>query len=88
MPTKRIVVKLPQRPKDKSKRSASKAIENANAKQLYCTCRKEYDGKEFMIECERCKEWFHGKCIGLNENDELLDEKYHCRDCVDQDDDG
>jgi hypothetical protein len=29
---------------------------------LYCVCRKPYTG-EFMIKCEECKEWYHGKCV-------------------------
>jgi len=29
---------------------------------LYCVCRKPYTG-EFMIRCEECKEWYHGKCV-------------------------
>lgn len=29
--------------------------------EIYCICRRPYDGKSFMIECDLCKEWFHGR---------------------------
>ncbi|KAI9012722.1 hypothetical protein BC832DRAFT_521979, partial [Gaertneriomyces semiglobifer] len=32
---------------------------------VYCICRRPYDGSEFMIQCEACEEWFHGKCVGV-----------------------
>ena len=28
---------------------------------LYCVCRQPYDGGRFMIECDVCKDWFHGR---------------------------
>ena len=28
---------------------------------VYCLCRKPYDENEFMIECDICKDWFHGR---------------------------
>ena len=30
---------------------------------LYCVCRTEYQDDEFMIECDKCKEWFHGRYV-------------------------
>lgn len=30
--------------------------------QLHCVCRQQWKG-ELMIECDRCKNWFHPKCI-------------------------
>ncbi|ROL51635.1 Lysine-specific demethylase 7B [Anabarilius grahami] len=29
--------------------------------QLYCVCRQPYDVSRFMIECDICKDWFHGR---------------------------
>jgi len=31
----------------------------------YCTCRGPSDGK-FMIGCDHCDGWFHGKCVGVS----------------------
>ncbi|KAG2231540.1 hypothetical protein INT48_005043 [Thamnidium elegans] len=46
----------------------------------YCTCRKGYDGKEFMIECDGCQEWFHGACVGLKPNS--VTDHYYCKSCL------
>ena len=34
--------------------------------QVYCMCRGIDDGS-FMIACDVCEEWFHGKCVGVTE---------------------
>lgn len=28
---------------------------------LYCVCRQPYDFNRFMIECDICNDWFHGR---------------------------
>lgn len=33
---------------------------------LYCVCRQPYDVSRFMIECDICKDWFHGRYVGYN----------------------
>ena len=35
---------------------------------LYCVCQKPYTG-EFMIRCEECKEWYHGKCVKVTQEE-------------------
>ena len=35
---------------------------------LHCVCRKPYIG-EFMIRCEECKEWYHGKCVKVTQEE-------------------
>ena len=34
---------------------------------LYCVCRRPYaeEDEEFMIECEVCRDWFHGRFVSL-----------------------
>ena len=32
-----------------------------NDTELYCVCQKRYEDGEFMIECEKCNGWFHGR---------------------------
>ncbi|MGH0157356.1 UNVERIFIED_CONTAM: hypothetical protein FKN15_033300 [Acipenser sinensis] len=32
---------------------------------LYCVCRQPYDVSRFMIECDICKDWFHGRQLRL-----------------------
>lgn len=28
---------------------------------VYCLCRLPYDVTRFMIECDMCQDWFHGR---------------------------
>ncbi|XP_078340004.1 histone lysine demethylase PHF8-like isoform X2 [Crassostrea virginica] len=48
---------------------------------VYCLCRKPYDENEFMIECDICKDWFHGSCVGVQEYQASDIEIYHCPNC-------
>lgn len=49
--------------------------------EVYCVCRKPYYHDQFMIECDVCKEWFHGSCIGIEEFQGNDIETYHCPNC-------
>jgi hypothetical protein len=42
--------------------------QRGNRDKLYCVCRKSYTG-EFMIRCEECKEWYHGKCVRVTQEE-------------------
>ena len=49
----------------------------------YCYCREGESG--LMIECGKCKEWFHSTCLNLPEstlNQTLL---YFCKECLSRD---
>ncbi|XP_070559225.1 histone lysine demethylase PHF8-like isoform X2 [Ptychodera flava] len=48
---------------------------------VYCICRQVYDVTRFMIECDICKDWFHGSCIGISEHQAHDVEVYHCPIC-------
>ncbi len=58
-------------PNEKSKNQISTSLLNTNDEQRYCICQKredelnDQDNNDFMIECDGCNGWFHGKCIGL-----------------------
>jgi hypothetical protein len=64
------------------------SCEDPVSEQLYCICQKREDElneqDDFMIECDGCNGWFHGKCIGLA--DRIADdiEKYFCAECSNQ----
>ncbi|XP_021089343.2 histone lysine demethylase PHF8-like [Mesocricetus auratus] len=47
----------------------------------YCLCRKPYDENHFMIECNRCQDWFHGSCVDVEEEKAADIDIYHCPDC-------
>lgn len=52
-----------------------------DAEPLYCLCRLPYDDTRFMIECDVCKDWFHGNCVGVQEHQASDIEIYHCPNC-------
>ncbi|KAF9354654.1 hypothetical protein BGX26_007515 [Mortierella sp. AD094] len=82
---------------DQSKMKDSKSTSGANGKQksgsrkvgrpksvskdVYCICRGPYDGVEFMIACDRCEEWFHGRCIGMKPQEAKKSSHYYCDTC-------
>ncbi|KAI9727684.1 MAG: hypothetical protein M1828_005912 [Chrysothrix sp. TS-e1954] len=48
----------------------------------YCICRKP-DNHTWMIGCEGgCDDWFHGKCVNLDQADEGLIDHFICPNCV------
>ncbi|CAF1278220.1 unnamed protein product [Adineta ricciae] len=76
-------------PNDKSKAKNPSSPTDANDEPRYCICQKREDelndqDNDFMIECDGCNGWFHGKCIGLA--DRIADdiEKYFCPECSTQ----
>lgn len=50
--------------------------------ELYCLCKRPYSPSQFMIECDACKDWFHGSCIGIEEHQGNDIDTYHCPRCV------
>lgn len=49
---------------------------------VYCICRKPDNGT-FMIGCDgTCDDWYHGKCVGVEERDKNLIDKYVCPNCI------
>ncbi|XP_062856171.1 lysine-specific demethylase 7B [Trichomycterus rosablanca] len=51
---------------------------------LYCVCRQPYDVNRFMIECDICKDWFHGSCVQVEEHHAVDIDVYHCPNCEGQ----
>ncbi|XP_032681112.1 lysine-specific demethylase 7A-like isoform X2 [Odontomachus brunneus] len=47
----------------------------------YCLCGRPYDPEQFMIQCDVCKEWYHGGCVGIKEYMAIEFDKYHCPRC-------
>lgn len=54
---------------------------NLNSEELFCICRKPDHGGELMISCDSCDEWFHFKCMKLNEDHSKLIAKFYCKFC-------
>ncbi|EDV29726.1 uncharacterized protein TRIADDRAFT_19587 [Trichoplax adhaerens] len=51
--------------------------------ELYCICNGPYHDNEFMIQCDVCNDWFHGRCIGIEEYEASRIDTYHCPKCSD-----
>ena len=49
--------------------------------EVYCFCQKPDDGL-LMIQCHKCLEWFHGKCLGMTMNQAKNIKEYNCKDCI------
>nr|XP_054752147.1 CXXC-type zinc finger protein 1-like [Lytechinus pictus] len=47
---------------------------------LYCLCR-SFDCSQFMIACDHCEEWYHGRCVGVEEPAAKYILKYACPPC-------
>lgn len=55
-----------------------KAMEN---QELYCLCREPYDEAEFYICCDKCQDWFHGRCVGIIQSEADYIDEYICPTC-------
>ncbi|KAG1687147.1 Nucleosome-remodeling factor subunit BPTF [Nymphon striatum] len=49
--------------------------------QLYCLCKQPYDDSQFYICCDRCQDWFHGRCVGVLQSEADSIEEYVCPTC-------
>ena len=47
----------------------------------FCICR-EPDTGTFMIQCDECREWFHGSCVGVTEVMAKGMDIYECPQCT------
>ncbi|GFQ66823.1 CXXC-type zinc finger protein 1 [Trichonephila clavata] len=48
--------------------------------EIYCICRSS-NINTFMISCDFCQEWFHGKCVGIRESVANNIDLYYCKSC-------
>ncbi|CAG2162585.1 unnamed protein product [Oppiella nova] len=53
----------------------------AKNKELYCLCRRPYDESQFYICCDRCQDWFHGRCVGVLQSEAQAIDEYVCPNC-------
>ncbi|XP_028310256.1 nucleosome-remodeling factor subunit BPTF isoform X2 [Gouania willdenowi] len=49
--------------------------------ELYCICRTPYDESQFYIGCDRCQNWYHGRCVGILQSEANHIDVYVCPQC-------
>jgi len=49
---------------------------------LYCICKEPYNSNIWMIGCDTCQNWFHGKCVGITALEARKIKNYVCAECV------
>ena len=59
----------------------SNLIFHDDTNEKYCICRKGDDSVNYMIICEKCKEWFHGKCLAMPKSVADNISNYFCLCC-------
>lgn len=52
-----------------------------DTQELYCLCRQPYDESQFYICCDKCQDWFHGRCVGILQSEADSIEEYICPNC-------
>ncbi|XP_063816886.1 nucleosome-remodeling factor subunit BPTF isoform X2 [Pseudophryne corroboree] len=58
-----------------------KRSQEGNSEELYCICRTPYDDSQFYIGCDRCQNWFHGRCVGILQSEAEHIDEYVCPEC-------
>lgn len=58
-----------------------KRAQEGSSEELYCICRTPYDESQFYIGCDRCQNWFHGRCVGILQSEAELIDEYVCPQC-------
>ncbi|CAK5265740.1 unnamed protein product [Mycena citricolor] len=70
-------------PMDDSVDGVQGAAEEEDNGVTRCICGREDDpdAGEFMVQCETCKVWQHGLCMGYDSEAQLHDDDYYCEQC-------
>ena len=77
----KISENLKEPPKKRRKIKKEEQSEKSDAEPVHCVCRRPDREDEFMIQCDRCEEWYHGKCIGVEQEDAAEIDDYQCFLC-------
>ncbi|KAM7358275.1 nucleosome-remodeling factor subunit NURF301 E(bx) isoform 2-T3 [Cochliomyia hominivorax] len=52
-----------------------------DTQELYCLCKQPYDESQFYICCDKCQDWFHGRCVGIVQSEAEFIDEYVCPAC-------
>ncbi|KAM8773973.1 nucleosome-remodeling factor subunit BPTF isoform 16-T16 [Rhynchonycteris naso] len=76
-----------KREEERDSRSKKKKMISTTSKEtkkdtkLYCICKTPYDESKFYIGCDRCQNWYHGRCVGILQSEAELIDEYVCPQC-------
>jgi hypothetical protein len=48
---------------------------------VYCTCELPYNPDDLMVQCEKCKDWFHPKCVKMTVEEIKGLNNFACPEC-------
>lgn len=60
---------------------SSKQNKELKDETLYCICRQKWNGLSMMAQCDACKEWYHGKCVGVTSAEIQSQPHWVCPQC-------
>uniref|UniRef100_A0AAQ4NPJ3 Bromodomain PHD finger transcription factor n=1 Tax=Gasterosteus aculeatus aculeatus TaxID=481459 RepID=A0AAQ4NPJ3_GASAC len=55
--------------------------QQVSTEELYCICQTPYDESQFYIGCDRCQNWYHGRCVGILQSEANHIDQYVCPQC-------
>uniref|UniRef100_A0A669E3K6 Bromodomain PHD finger transcription factor n=1 Tax=Oreochromis niloticus TaxID=8128 RepID=A0A669E3K6_ORENI len=55
--------------------------QESSTEELYCICHTPYDESQFYIGCDRCQNWYHGRCVGILQSEANHIDEYVCPQC-------
>lgn len=67
-----------------TKRDDATSFDMGPASKLYCICHQPALNY-FMIQCDKCGEWFHGSCVGITRQKAARIREFYCPLCIDGD---
>uniref|UniRef100_A0A3Q2XQB1 Bromodomain PHD finger transcription factor n=1 Tax=Hippocampus comes TaxID=109280 RepID=A0A3Q2XQB1_HIPCM len=65
----------------KKKKLSSTSKDHKKDNKLYCICKTPYDESKFYIGCDRCQNWYHGRCVGILQSEANHIDVYVCPQC-------
>uniref|UniRef100_H3D9E3 Bromodomain PHD finger transcription factor n=1 Tax=Tetraodon nigroviridis TaxID=99883 RepID=H3D9E3_TETNG len=74
-------VATPTKSKKKKMISTTSTKESKKDTKLYCICKTPYDETKFYIGCDRCQNWYHGRCVGILQSEANHIDEYVCPQC-------
>ncbi|XP_034743278.1 nucleosome-remodeling factor subunit BPTF-like isoform X4 [Etheostoma cragini] len=60
---------------------ACKRGQEGSTEELFCICQTPYDESQFYIGCDRCQNWYHGRCVGILQSEANHIDEYVCPQC-------